>query len=86
MGGNNSAAQGDPGMAPDQIPLALRQPQAAQLLGISTKTLQRMTQTHNVPHIRLGRALLYPVEGLRRWLDEQSASNPVAEDNDGGAP
>jgi predicted DNA-binding transcriptional regulator AlpA len=54
--------------------LALRAKDAALALGISERLLWSLTNQGAIPHIRLGRVLLYPVAGLRRWLDEQSGS------------
>lgn len=57
------------------LPLALRAKDAASLLGISPRLLWSLTNRGEVPHLRLGRAVLYPVDDLRRWLSEQ-ASRP----------
>ena len=52
--------------------LALRPREAAAALGISEKALWSLTNMGLVPHIRLSeRIVLYPIDGLRRWLDEQ---------------
>lgn len=53
-------------------PLALRPREAARELGISERLLWEWTRTEGVPHIRIGNVVLYPVAGLRRWLDERS--------------
>jgi excisionase family DNA binding protein len=45
--------------------------QAAEALAISSRTLWRMTASGEIPHIRLGRCLRYPVDDLQRWIDEQ---------------
>jgi len=49
-------------------PLALRPKDAAEALGISERLLLDWTHEYGVPHVRLGRVLLYPVEDLREWL------------------
>lgn len=54
-------------------PLALRPRQAAAALGIGQRLLWDLTKRGEIPHIRLGRAVVYPIESLRRWLDQQSA-------------
>lgn len=41
-------------------------------LGISPRTLHTLTHTGQVPHVRLGKRVLYPVEALRTWLAEQA--------------
>ena len=52
--------------------LALRPKDAARILGISQRLLWQWTRTEQVPHIRIGNVVLYPVAGLERWLDERS--------------
>ena len=45
--------------------------QAAEALGISPRKLWGMTASHEIPHLRLGRCVRYPVDDLERWIDEQ---------------
>ncbi len=45
--------------------LGLRAKDAAIALGISERTLWTLTNTGEIPHRRIGRAIVYPVEGLR---------------------
>jgi len=54
--------------------LAMRPREAAKALGISERLLWDWTNRGEVPHIRIGKAILYPVDVLRRWLDEQAAT------------
>jgi excisionase family DNA binding protein len=56
----------------DPAPLALRPKQAAKALGIGERLLWSMTNSGQIPHVRLGRAIVYPVDELRRWLAEQA--------------
>jgi excisionase family DNA binding protein len=65
--------------------LALRPRAAAAALGISERTLWAWTQSGGVPHLRIGKAILYPVDGLRRWLDGQSTSSAKTEGGGGSA-
>lgn len=53
--------------------LALRPRQMAAALGVSTRTLWAWTKAGQIPHVRRGGTVLYPVDAVRRWLDEQSA-------------
>ena len=53
--------------------LALRPKQAAKLLGIGERLLWEQTNMGNIPHVRIGRAVLYPTDDLRRWLTKQAA-------------
>ena len=50
--------------------LALRPAEAARALGIGERTLRQLLPT--LPHLRAGGTVLLPVEGLRRWLEEQA--------------
>ena len=55
-----------------QVRLALRPREAARALGIGERLLWSMTNQGLIPHARCGRAILYPVAELERWLAEQS--------------
>lgn len=61
--------------------LAMRPREAAKALGISERLLWDWTNRGKVPHIRVGKAILYPVDVLRRWLDEQAATGKGAADD-----
>ena len=52
--------------------LALRPREAAAALGISERLLWSMTNRGEVPHMRIGRAVVYPIEVLREWMREQA--------------
>ena len=51
-------------------PITVNAEQAAKLLGVSLRTLREMTA--QLPHIRAGRRVLFPVDALRRWANEQA--------------
>jgi excisionase family DNA binding protein len=50
--------------------LALRPREAAEVLGISERTLRQMLP--ELPHYRAGGCVLIPVDDLRQWLSEQA--------------
>lgn len=52
--------------------LALRPKEACAALSIGPRLLWSLTNQNLVPHVRLGRAVVYPVDDLRRWLSEQA--------------
>ena len=52
--------------------LALRPKDAAKALGIGERKLWELTNRGVIPHLRLGRAVVYPVDLLRGWLAEQA--------------
>ena len=58
--------------------LALRPAEAARALGIGERTLRQLLPT--LPHMRAGGTVLLPVEGLRRWLEEQAKTERARAD------
>lgn len=58
------------------LPLAMRSAVAARALGISPRTLWSLTQAGFIPHVRLGKCVVYPVPGLIRFLEEKTV-NPM---------
>ena len=60
---------------PETPCLAMRPREAAKALGISERLLWEWTDRKVVLHIRLGKAILYPVDSLRDWL--RQAARPI---------
>lgn len=58
--------------------LAMRAREAAEALGISERLLWDWTNRGIVPHVRQGKAILYPVDSLREWLKQQAQPSMVA--------
>jgi hypothetical protein len=54
------------------IRLALRPKDAAKALGIGERLLWEKTDGGDIPHLRIGAAVLYPVAVLERWLAAQA--------------
>lgn len=52
--------------------LALRPKETAKALGISERLLWTKTNCNEIPHLRIGRAIVYPVHLLREWLESQA--------------
>ena len=52
--------------------LALSPREAAKALSVCEKTLYTMTKKYNIPVIRLGRAVRYPLDELKKWIERQS--------------
>jgi predicted DNA-binding transcriptional regulator AlpA len=65
------ANSGDVGPIRAEHRLALRPKEAAQALGIGVRLLWSLTNQGLIPHARLGRAIVYPVDSLRTYLAEQ---------------
>lgn len=57
-----------------QEKLAMNSKEAAAALGVSLPTFFELSHRSDFPVIRVGRRVLVPVDGLRRWLDEQSGA------------
>lgn len=52
--------------------LALSAREAAKALGIGARTLWVITNRNEIPHVRIGRRVLYPRAALVDWLAERS--------------
>lgn len=65
----NGETSGDPVATATQPPrLALRPAEAAVALGLGRRLLWELTTRGEVPHVRLGRRILYPTADLQEWL------------------
>lgn len=51
--------------------LLLSPKEAAELLSISPRKLWSLTASGNLPHLKIGRSVRYPVEDLRLWIAGQ---------------
>ena len=58
--------------AHDPTRLALRARDAARAIGVSPRLLWTLTKQKLIPHVRIGRVIVYPVSELQRWLAEQA--------------
>ena len=56
---------------PSKQTLLLTPQQAAKALAISPRKLWGMTASREIPHVRVGRCVRYPLEDLQRWIDAQ---------------
>lgn len=66
-------------------PLALRAPEAARVLGISERALWTATNAGEIPHVRVGRTTIYPVDALRAWLEARAAKSIRRQAREAGA-
>ncbi len=57
------------------VSLGLRPREAAKALGIGERLLWSKTNAGEIPHLRVGRAIVYPVGLLQDWLAEQAAKS-----------
>lgn len=64
-------------------PLVVREPQARQLLGgISRETLWRLRKAGLIQSVTIGRARLYPLDALRRFVRDECAKGSAAQNLD----
>ena len=52
--------------------LLLTPAQASRSLAISRRKLWAMTANGEIPHIRVGRCVRYPIDALREWLTDRT--------------
>ena len=57
-----------PRRSPRKDTLLLDAKRAAAMLGIGSRTLWSLTKAGEVPHLRIGRRVLYPVDHLTAWI------------------
>ncbi|HJN09778.1 MAG: helix-turn-helix domain-containing protein [Pirellulaceae bacterium] len=55
--------------------LLLTPKQAAEALSISPRKLWAMTASGEIPHLRIGRCVRYPVDDLQGWISRKSGNN-----------
>jgi len=53
-------------------PLVVSAREAANLLGVSPRTIWSLTASGELPHARIGRRVVYPVAELEQWLESRS--------------
>lgn len=46
--------------------------EAAAVLGVATRTVYQLANEGVLPHVRLGRRTLIPVDALNEWLAQQT--------------
>ncbi len=53
--------------------LTVNAAEAAEMLGVSARTVFQLTKAGKLPHKRLGGRVVYPIETLRRFINETDA-------------
>jgi excisionase family DNA binding protein len=51
-------------------PLAIPEREAAELLGVSERTLFNLRQENAIPFVRIRSRIMYRVSALEKWLQE----------------
>ncbi len=66
----------------DKSTLCLTAEQVAQELGISVSLVRRLTRNGSLPHLRLGRRIIYPSAAINSWLaDHTEYGKTISEDD-----
>ena len=53
-----------------ELPLLINATKAAEMLGISPRSLFTLTRTGTIPHVRLGRRVMYSLQCLHEAVTE----------------
>ncbi len=61
-----------------EVPILVGIDEAARMLGVSSRTVWTLTDSDSLPHVRIGRRVLYPVDALRRWTAERTRGGASA--------
>lgn len=56
-------------------PLLLSIREAARLLGVCERTIWTLTKERQLPHVRIGRRVLFSRKALHDWITQQEAAN-----------
>lgn len=52
--------------------LCLNAAEVSNLSGVSLSLIRKLTRSGEIPHIRVGRRILYPVTALENWLSQNT--------------
>ncbi|MFN0012135.1 MAG: helix-turn-helix domain-containing protein [Phycisphaerales bacterium] len=66
-------------------PLLLDIAEAARLLSLSDRTVWTLTDSGELPHVRIGRRVLYPLDRLRAWVAARIRGGTSVEPDAGAA-
>ena len=59
--------------------LCLSTAEVSEQTGISISLVRKLTRSGEIPHIRVGRRILYPAEALAEWLTQQTVGGLASE-------
>ena len=57
--------------AKQALALLLTPQQTTDALAISPRKLWGMTASGEIPHVRIGRCVRYPIDDLQRWIEKK---------------
>ena len=64
--------------------LCLNAKDVSESTGVSLSKIRKLTRCGEIPHIKIGRRILYPVAALDEWLSQNTIGRGVTK-NDGEA-
>ena len=70
----------------NEAKLLLSVKEASELLGVGTGLVYEMVRKHEIPHIRLGRLVKIPLQGLETWIAQQSGLATSASEHSSPRP
>ena len=56
--------------------------EVAEMTGLSVSLIRRMTRYGHIPHLRLGRRILYPTAAINSWISENTSYSSSTEDGE----
>lgn len=59
--------------------LCLTADEIAEELGVSVSLVRRMTRFGGIPHIRIGRRIIYPAAAINSWLASNTLGSAAPE-------
>ena len=60
---------------PPVLRLTASADEVAEMLGVSPRTIFKLTKTGEIPHKRLGSRIVYPLDAIKRYLNEPNINN-----------
>lgn len=71
-------------MLMDNSKLCLSAADVSEQTGLSISLIRKLTRSGEIPHLRIGRRIIYPAEALAEWLAQNTVGGK-APDKDGEA-
>ena len=56
----------------DNKKLCLSAAEVSELTGVSLSLIRKLTRGGEIPHVRVGRRILYPLTGIEDWLNSRT--------------
>lgn len=54
------------------LKLCINAVELSEMTGLSLSMIRKLTRCGEIPHIRIGRRILYPLTGIEGWLDSRT--------------